>query len=278
MFGNIDIYVSAIGSLSRIAVLWEYAPPTQDLNDWDVFVQRGEAPTGLVTIAQALPAMKHTSYLDEANSLSDQHKILCYRLVLKNRKTGEVFESPIQTWEGESDVVARFVIGEHNFKFRRVSGVPCAIFKKMHDGRARCPDCWNDVAKRTMKASCTTCNGTGWFVGWYDPIYVWVDLSPESKAVAYTGWGESQPSQLDILFSDYPRLRPGDMIVEIVPGKRWAVSKSQDMERRRRPMLQVARLDQIERGDIEYALEIPEAFKVRAVKELNELRRNPLSL
>jgi hypothetical protein len=288
MFTQTLCYVSQIGRESRVILQWKLQIPVGDsLANYSVSVWRTEASdNSLQPISGLLSAAKHNSFVDISTKFLDAQKNYSYMFKLHRvanitpeRPAGVVAESDAISWDWPRDVVHEFIVGEHNFKFRHVSGVPVLVFNRMYDGNGvKCPNCWNPVIKKVMRSDCETCFGTGTPNGFYEPIYTWADLSPESNSTQIVEWGEKQPSQMDVIFSDYPRLRTKDIIVELGSGKHWAVVNSMNAEKRRSAMLQLIRLDLINPSDVEYKLNIPPDLIERASQELAELRNNKLTL
>lgn len=306
-FKSKSAYVSQVGRENRVIVSWEVESHGQDLSALEVVVFRGESPANLQPIAGPLNAARASSFVDATGKMLDLHRVYYYRLVLRpvprvdgrpavsadplGRPQGDTvisvhrtdvdldpLDDAVFTWEGGRDLIGEFVIGEHNFKFRYAGGVPVAIFQRRREAGVRCHSCWDPVTRSVTKSNCTVCFGTGWIEGYYDPIYAWADLSPNQKLVKVLEWGEKQPSQIDIMFSDYPRLRPGDVFAELTTPRRLKVMTTQQTERRRTPMLQFVRVDVINPSDVEHRVEIPRAMIERAEQELREIRQNKLVL
>jgi hypothetical protein len=288
MFTQTLCYVSQIGKDSRVVLQWQLQLPVgESAANYAVSVWRTEgSDNNLQPISSLLDAAKHHQFVDISTKFLDAQKNYAYVLKLHRVKNitpstpaGVVATSDTISWDTPRDVVHEFIVGEHNFKFRHVSGVPVLVFNRMYeDNGVKCTACWNPVMKKVMRSDCTVCYGTGSLHGFYEPEYTWADLSPESNSTQIVEWGEKQPSQMDVLFSDYPRLRSKDIIVELVSGKRWAVVNSMNSEKRRSPVLQLLRLDLVNPSDIEYKLEIPAELKLRAARELDELRQCRLTL
>jgi hypothetical protein len=288
MFTQALCYVSQMGKESQVVLQWGIQLPVGDsLANYAVSVWRTEgSDNNMEPIASPISAAKYRTFVDSSTKFLDAQKNYSYMLKLHrvagitpSTPAGVVAESDSFSWDTPRDVVHEFIVGEHNFKFRHVSGVPVLVFNRMYeDNGVKCPHCWNPVLKKVMRSDCQTCYGTGTPRGYYDPVYTWADLSPESNSTQIVEWGEKQPSQMDVLFSDYPRLRAKDIIVELVSDKRWTVVNSMNAEKRRSPMLQLIRLDLINPSDVEYKMSIPPEVLERASRELAELRSNKLTL
>lgn len=277
-FKNVDARILSIEHISRVLVRWALEPTTQNLKDLKFFIDRGESPEKLEQI-NTTPILANAiyEYIDYTAKLKDVEKIYYYRVRAVEFSNGtpvQTFYSPLITWEGEHDLVSLYIIEEHIFAHRYVYGVPTVIFKKMKEG-AQCSDCWDYILKRSTRSNCLLCKGTGFVDGYYPLIEAWMDFNPDPKQVQIAEFGERQPSQTDIQFTNYPLLNPGDIIVELEPNRYWRVSNVRNTEKNRTTMLQVCRLDEINRSDIEYKLEVPDEVRHRLLDELEVRERTP---
>lgn len=278
-FDVVNVNVYRVGPPSLIVVDWEWKDTTIPASNYSLDIYRGESPSELDRIARNLPADQYDYFEDNTAYLKDKHRTYHYQVVAHNKKTGKVIKSEISTWEGELDFVGLYVVEEHDFLFRHVAGMPMVIMKKVTAGKSRCGDCWDKVAKRVMRSNCRTCHGTGWVGdgkgGYYNPIYTYGDFAPDPEVVGVNTFGKSQPNQTDLFMTNYPRMSVGDLVVELLTGKRWKVTQLRDTEKNRSKMLQFVRLDEIEKGDIEYKIEIDREILDQAREEINERKSQP---
>ena len=274
---NVDVY--RVGPPSLIVIDWDWKRSSIPLSRYKIDIYRGESPEEMDRIAKNLPADQYSQFEDRTAQIKDKHRIYHYKVVAIDCKTHKKVESKTSTWEGELDFVGLYIVEEHDFLFECVAGMPMLVFKKTTAGKARCDNCWDKVAKRVTKSNCTTCHGTGWMGdgqgGYYHPTYGYADFSPDPEVIQITQYGKAQPTQTDIFMTNYPRIAPGDVVVELMSNKRWKVANVRDTEKNRTKMLQIVRLDAIERGDIEYKLDVDECHIKRARKEINERKSRP---
>lgn len=269
-FSKTAAYVSSLGRSSRIILEWQLERDSNGSLVGAIF--RGESEEDLQLLSGPVDFARTRFFADDFGTLIDNHKRYSYQLRCP------AGNSSVFSWDGERDVVSEFVIGEHNFLFRYVTGVPVAIFQKMHEGIQRCTECWDPISKKPSKSQCTTCFGTGWVKGYYSPIYTWADMTSSVRALHQQPWGDDQPEQITIQLTDYPQVRPEDMLVELRNGQRWKVVTVQDSDKRRRGILQTLQLDKVTHTSIEYRLEVPEELILRASRELDELRSGPYAI
>ena len=88
-------------------------------------------------------------------------------------------------------------------------------------------------------------------------------------------FGERQPNQTDVQFVDYPILEMGDLILEMRSNKLWRIVNTRTTEKNRTAILQVARVDAVNKSDIEYTLAVPEQIRTDMLKELEQRERTP---
>lgn len=278
-FKQTHVEVFQSGPPSLIEVRWEFEPSVIPLSRYKIDIFRGESSQDMERIAKDLPAELYSVYEDRSAKLRDNHRTYHYRIVAKNKITGRQIKSEVQTWDGDLDYVGLYVVTEHNFKFRYVSGTPLFIYKKHTDGSTKCPDCWDFIAKRVKKSNCKTCHGTGnigkGVGGYFNPTYTWADLNPDAEIVQITQWGRAEPTQTDILMTNYPRMTVGDLLIELKTNKRWEVLQVQDTEKRRTKMLQIVRVKLLDKSAIEYTIDVPNDIKDKAKRELDATKQIP---
>jgi len=276
-FRSITIDIYKVGPPSRTIVSWEWENSVIPLSRYKIDIFRGESPEEMERIAKDIPATMFTEFEDQTARLITKHRTYYYQVVAKNCATGKVVKSDPTTKEGDLDLVGIYIVEEHEFLFRYVVGTPSYIYKKQTDSKTRCMDCWDSIQKRITKSNCQTCHGTGMIGkgvgGYYNPTYTWLDYSPDPELVQTTQWGKTEPTQTDIFMSNYPRMTVGDIIIELTSDKRWKVVNVRDSEKRRTKMLQIVRLDLINKGQVEYTIKVPDEIVERASKELNESKR-----
>lgn len=279
-FKSFECHILSFEPESRVLVKWSLEPTSQNLKNLVYFIDRGESPEDLKQLnAKGIPSGGLCEYVDYEVRLKDTEKLYYYRVravELNDAHTVELqtFQTAPFIWEGTPDTVASYIIEEHLFAFREVYGMPALIFKKMKEG-ARCPECWDTVLKRVTKSTCTTCMGTGYLGGYYPFIEAWMDFNPDPKMTVISEFGERQPSQTDALFTNYPQLTSGDLIVELQSNRYWRISNVRNTEKNRTTILQVMRLDEINRSDVEYNIEVPVDVRLRLLDQLKKREALP---
>lgn len=259
---------------SRVLIKWELEPTAQRLTNLRFFVDRGESPEEMQQLQAMSEGILPTAileFVDYSANIVDLNKVYYYRVRAVEfdptiTTSLQTFTSLPVTWDGDLDLVGLYIVEEHLFLHRYVSGVPTMIFKRRKDG-LYCPECWDEVLKRVTKSACTTCYGTGKLGGFYPPYEAWMNFEPDPKVVQVAEWGQRQASQTDIQFTDYPLLNDGDMIIEMKTDRRWKVSNVRFPEKNRTIMLQIARVDAIHPSDVEYRVDVSESRRKALLAE-----------
>lgn len=278
-FKKIRARILSVEHISRVLVSWEIEPTSQKLDSLRFFIERGESPSEFIRLnGDGIPADGLYEFVDYTASLFDLQKNYYYRVVAEELSSeGEVLQSFVSeeaSLDGCLDLAGLYVVEENLFKLEEVSGVPVLFYKKRFEG-VKCPECWDDVLKRTTKSNCKTCFGTGRLEGYYPPIEGWVDFSVQTQNAVIQQQGTTQPNKTRCEFTNYPELRPGDVVFEIQNHIFWKVSSITAPEKNRVIMLQNLDLTAVNRSDIEYNLEIPADVVQRLLAKLQERQSIP---
>jgi hypothetical protein len=224
-----------------------------------------------------IPANTLYEYVDGAVKLKMLSKNYYYKIVAReivDNVTLQTIESSTFTWQGGQDLVGMYIIEEHNFAMEHVHGVPTFIYKQKKEGN-RCDQCWDVVLKRVTKSNCKVCMGTGFIKGYYNHMEAWMDFNPDPTNAQIAEFGVREPSQTDIQFTNYPILQFGDIILELEPFRFWRVVNTRNTEKNRNTLLQVARLDEINRSDIEQQLPVDQERRMSMLEKLNARQLRP---
>lgn len=278
VISDIDVVVLATDKMARILIKWKLKKTTQDLSNVSFDIYRSESPTEMKKInTQPLRSDDLYEYIDNTVILRSINKNYYYKVVAVDHFNGtavQSFESQTTTWQGKLDLVGLYIIEEHLFAYRWIFGTPGMIFKKKSEG-TRCNNCWDKVIKRVTKSNCTVCYGTGFIGGYYRSSSHWMNFSPDPTTAQVTEFGIREPSQNDVEFVNYPLLQMGDIILEVEPFRFWRVVNVRGAEKNRNTLLQIARLDEVNKADIEQQIEVDNKERMKLLEELNERNKEP---
>lgn len=277
-FTNVSVVILSTDKMPRILIKWELKKTTQDLSNVFFDVYRGESPTEMKKVnVDKIPADDLYEFVDTTVILRSMNKNYYYKVIASDYFNGtpvQSFESQTTTWQGKLDLVAFYIVEEHLFAFRYVFGTPAMIFKKKTEG-TRCNNCWDNVIKRVTKSNCSVCYGTGFIGGYYRPSSHWMNFSPDPTTAQVTEFGIREPSQNDVEFVNYPLLQMGDIILEVEPFRFWRVINVRGAEKNRNTLLQIARLDEVNKADIEQQIQVDQKERLRLLEELDERQKEP---
>lgn len=282
-FQSISARVLSIDRCSRVLIEWQLKNTSQDLSNLKFFVYRGEGPDTLKPITTGLKGTKDKrQFIDETPRMLNLEKNYYYQVRAVEFSTDggtelQSFISDTFTWHGSLDAIALYIVDEHLFEFEHVNGSPIAILQKMKEGE-KCTSCYDKVLKRPSKSGCKECHGTGFTAGgYYEPFFGWAKFEPDPKLVQIADFGEKEIRQTDISFTNSPELSNGDIIVELKPNRFWRVGPVRRTQKNRMILLQIARLDEVNRSDIEYDLvrDIPDDIREDMVKQFEERGEQP---
>jgi hypothetical protein len=194
-----------------------------------------------------------------------------YRIFATVESTGEEFRSEIKTWESDPKVFEIEIIARHDWLLRYETGTPCFALVERTAGADHCQGCYNESLGRTEISQCSVCYGTGRERPFYTPILSFVDFNPPAKVTASQQM-ELQAGQANVWWSAYPQLKPRDILVEVLSGKRWRVVKVNPIGDVRTSIQHFATLEEIKPRDIEYQIEIPADVQRTAVNDLEAMK------
>jgi hypothetical protein len=281
---------------AKILIKWSLKKNLLDMSDFEFYVDRGDAPdqikgfqhvdidgtpmkdgplgtdsTNQYQISGAISALEINQWLDFTPYLRNLDKQYYYRVRCRRISTQDQIVTPIFSWPSNLDLVGLYIVEEHNFLFEDVVGTPCLVHIKRRSG-IQCRACFDPIQKKRTASFCTVCYSTNWEGGFYKPIDLYVDMSPDQKNTAIAEWGEVQSNEKDVFMSNYPELRTGDIIRELRENRLWRVVQCRQTEKRRSPMLQFARVTEIKPGDVEYQLDYDRELAIKMLERFDALR------
>lgn len=89
----------------------------------------------------------------------------------------------------------------------------------------RCPECWDNIRGSRSKSNCPHCLNTGFIGGYYNPIGVYVSVSPEGTVIRQEVDGAAITGQINGWTSGYPRINVGDVLVDAATRDLWHVGQ-----------------------------------------------------
>ena len=147
-------------------------------------------------------------------------------------------------------------------------GEPVKVLKRKGWG-TRCPDCWSPELRQIIKSHCTTCLGTGLIVGYYQAIEIQISFDSDPKKSDSQQNYENTFDTKRARMSNYPLVRPKDLIFNDDDNKRYRVKHvettklpklsdfdSGDLSKMNYIISQIMTLEELVTSDIEYSIDI----------------------
>ena len=200
-------------SLDYYDVYWEIEPTTEDIQQYEFYVDRAEAEAGPWDVI-AGPMIDQYYLRDNGiHSITTNARTLYYRIRARHVPTDRVVYSATFDREGPANLLATEMIRLERVLFEEYVGVRCWLFPRRSFGQ-RCPSCYDAVLGKTIDTRCVTCWGTGFSGGYHYPTAIWaqVDASPESEQVSVEDHRRVQLAQMRC--GPSPGIKPLDLIVD----------------------------------------------------------------
>lgn len=179
---------------------------------------------------------------------------LLYYVVEALRPDGTTERSEPQVLSARPPLDALEMIRLNSLLFREYTGRPCLVYGRRTFGK-KCTECVDAVTSVQLTANCESCYNVGYARGYHNPMYAYINLGPDIKAITPSEQLISQQHTTQGRMSVYPLIKPGDLIVE-EEGTRWRVQNVSHTERLRAPVQQILSLFRIPEGDIEYHIPV----------------------
>lgn len=268
----IDIQISQ-QRFDSLVLYWRPIGTTLDVAGTTVAILRSYVQAdGYVEIASV--AANSMVYVDEEANAQSNWLSVYYKIVVTNSDGSNTY-GPLNVTD-ETHPVDRNIIRRVALFLRNNGAVPCLIYQPSYGSETdRCPKCWDAELQHLIYSNCDVCAGTsyvGTLLGYYNPILTLVDIQPPgaSKQVEDVAHAELITQ---CRMSNFPALRPGDIIRELNTGVMWLVAGVTRQVRAKVLLSQdPVRLRQIKPADIEHTLPVPASItpvlrRHRAVRE-----------
>lgn len=201
-------------------------------------------------------------YIDTAVNTSDRWVVQYYRLEVVDN-TGDFFAyGPVRV-NYELDSISMALLKATNTAIK-LGGDPILVYQRKYDPAPRCSVCWDIVLRKPTDSRCVACYNTGYAGGYFNPTLTLSVMPPETKANTPSDVNRQSATTLG-LFSNYPVLRPRDMVYALETGKRFRVVSIQPTEKGRMLVNQNAILEQLNPEDIEHQVPITDLSDVAPV-------------
>lgn len=235
-------------------VHWTFRPTIRSLEDVEVFVFRSYHPEGDFEEVGTI-SYPQTYFVDEAANQYDFWRQTYYKTIaVVDGRT--IDAGPVRAGSDRPPMVEEMV--REISVTLRFGGHPILAYLKVHDV-LRCPDCWDAVLKKVTRSKCPTCFATGWLGGFHPPILTCGLLISEAKA-DQPDQTLREPAQSTIRISNFPEVRPRDIIREVNSGKLWRVTGVSPVRMHDAVIHQNLNVKRLTASEVEHDLPIPEGL------------------
>jgi hypothetical protein len=179
---------------------------------------------------------------------------LLYYVVEAKHSNGDVERSEPTVLSARPPLDALEMIRLNGLLFKEYTGRPCLVYGRRTFGK-KCTECIDAVTSVQLTNNCTSCYGVGYARGYHNPMYAYINLGPDVKAITPSEQLISQQHTIQGRMSVYPLVKPGDLVVE-EEGTKWRVQNVSHTERLRAPVQQILNLFRIPEGDIEHQIPV----------------------
>lgn len=228
-------------------VWWEIEPTTDDLQDYDFYVERSESMGG--PWAQIAHLIDQYYVRDNDVALHSVNRTFFYRVRAVHRRTDREVISDLASRQGALALDAAEIVRLENLLFREKIGVKCWLFPVRTFGQ-RCPQCYDRALGKVTDDSCGTCWGVGFSGGWHYPISMWAQVDPPAKSEQSTTSTHLQTQYSLIRMGPAPQVKPLDLIVDN-QNRRWKVTSWKATTRFGVPVHQELDVVRVTRGSLE---------------------------
>jgi hypothetical protein len=220
------------------AISWDFIEETEVIADYTLGIYRSESPSDSIDeyeiVVSGINANDY-SYIDTSIAqLKDYGRPWFYKLGIYDPIEDEISLQPdtaAYLRDEVPDRVFREIVRRKRISMNntRYSGRDFRVFKRRTWG-THCPDCWDSSLQRSTDSSCTTCYGTGWLNGYYNPVSFRGMKNTSPKLSQINMFGEWKPSDSLLYTLGYPPLKPKDIIADDMDFL-WTVVQVRSVER-----------------------------------------------
>lgn len=229
---------------------WEIEPTLEDVFDYTFQVLRSESHAGPYAPVSD-PFQDRFLFFDRLTEVGHPERVFFYRLLVRNRVSGEAKDFGPYDTKPEADLIAREIRRQFQLQFREFSGRRCWLLPVRTFGQ-RCPSCWDEEMQQQKRSGCEQCYDTGFTRGFHHPIEIWCEVEVGgARARNFVMGAPKSTIDNSARCVDIGVVKVGDVLIE-GENKRWGITTVSSTEHGRSTVLYDLGLHEIPAGDIEY--------------------------
>lgn len=164
--------------------------------------------------------------------------------------------SPVEPrLQGRQKLIKRKILRDTALGLRKLNGVEVAVLKRKHFG-VRCNKCFDKYTKEMMRGNCSTCYGTGYLKGYYDPIITLARPGHAPVHTQLTPQGETDAVHIRMVLLDAPRVQKGDVLISLQDNRRFLVELVDPVALKTVLVYQTLTVSELARNSIEYRVKV----------------------
>lgn len=173
------------------------------------------------------------------------------------------FEAPPYTGQmvypkshGHRHRLLKNVLVRNVYLMLKLNGTEFALLKRRHFG-TRCTDCYDPMSREVISSECSSCYGTSWEEGYYDPYYTLARIIRGSTGhiqTQITTRAEEDVNFAKVHMLDFPRADEGDILVERHSNRRFLIKQRYNTSLKTVIVHQTLSVAELPRTAPEYAL------------------------
>lgn len=238
-------------SLQYLDVYWEIENTSDDLQEYDFYVERSEAELGPWVLV-AGPIVDRYYVRDNNAPLLNANRELFYRIRAVLRISGQETQSATFSRVGPLPLDALEIVRNEEVMLREHAGTKVWVFPIRTFGQ-RCPQCWDRALMKCTDDACPTCWGTGFSAGYHYPVECWAQIDSPNESDQITQNTQLQSQYITMRLGPTPRISSLDLVVDHL-NRRWRVSAVSNTTRFGIPVRQQPNLVRVTKGSIEDAI------------------------
>lgn len=235
-------------SRDRLDIYWEIEPTTEDIQEYEFFIERSEAEAGPWQ-SIAGPLIDRYFFRDNSLNTISNNRTHFYRIRVLHKPTGREIFSPVIDRAGNEDLVASEIVRRERVLFQEFTGVKCWLFPIRTFGM-RCPQCYDDILEKRTQNQCPTCFGTQFAGGYHHPIELFAQIDRPEAAEQVSMEDHRQTVYMVLRTNPSPDIKPLDLIVDHL-NHRYRVISRGGTARFGVDVRQEVRMVMVQKGSIE---------------------------
>ena len=238
---------------------WEFNEPVPTGNKV-IEIYRSESPGDTLSGFDLVETVDVTdgSYVDDGivNLYQHNRKWYYYLNLVDNDTTEETLlpSRPVTGYDSPTDYAAREILYRKDLSLKRFTQRTFYLLKRRTWG-THCSVCWDETLFRATDPNCTTCYGTGWEIGYFNPVRFQCMVTPSPSYNQLLPFAKWKPSDILLTMLNFPNIVEEDIIVDD-KGDRWIVIQKRSVEKLGRIIEQSVQMSKVMPDDIVYTVPI----------------------